>query len=225
MEIADIGGATGVFSYWLSQKGHNAHLLDYMPSHIEKAKEKSNTLNITLKSYICGDARQVPYQDNQFDLVLEMGPLYHLQKRNDRIQCLTEAERILKNDGIVICEVISRYVNVFEGFQLNLIDDEQFLAILDENLSTGLHSPGDTSYFTNAYFHTHDEIRCEMEEAGFVDILVLPVEGIGSILNAKQYFENEQRARLLLKYIKETENIPELLGVSGHLMAIGKKCS
>jgi len=223
MEIADIGGATGMFSYWLAQNGHNAHLLDYTPSHIEKAKEKARTLNITLKSYTCGDARQVPYQNNQFDLVLEMGPLYHLQKREDRMRCLVEAERILKNDGLIICEVISRYANIFEGFQWNLIDDERFLEILDENLSTGLHSPGNTSYFTTAYFHTHNEIKQELEEAGFIDVSILPVEGFGSILKVKEYFENEQRTKLLLKYIKKTENIPELLGVSNHLMAIGKK--
>jgi len=223
MEIADIGGATGVFSYWLAQMNHNVHLLDYTAKHIEQAKKNGEKSNINLASYTCGDARQVPYCDNQYDLVLEMGPLYHLQNRDDRMQCLFEGKRILKNNGLIICEVISRYANIFEGFQWNLIDDERFIQILDENLSSGLHSPGDTSYFTNAYFHTHDEIKCELEEAGFSDIAIIPVEGFGSILNAKEYFENKQRTNLLLKYIKETENIPELLGISGHLMAIGKK--
>ena len=39
MEIADIGGATGAFSYWLAQMNHIVHLLDYTPSHIEQAKK------------------------------------------------------------------------------------------------------------------------------------------------------------------------------------------
>lgn len=223
MEIADIGGATGSFSYWLARMNHDVHLLDYTPSHIEQAKEKGEKLHIPLASYTCGDARQVPYHGDQFDLVLEMGPLYHLQNRDDRIRCLSEAKRILKNGGVAICEVISRYVNIFEGFQSNLIDDERFIQILDENLSTGMHSPGDTPYFTNAYFHTQNEIKRELEEAGFVDISVIPVEGFASILDVDEYFENEQKKDLLLKYIQETEHIPELLGISGHLMAIGKK--
>ena len=225
MEIADIGGATGSFSYWLAQMDHDVHLLDYTPSHIEQAKEKGKKNNITLASYTCGDARQVPYLDNQFDLVLEMGPLYHLQNKDDRMRCLLEAKRILKDGALVICEVISRYANLFEGFRLNLIDDEQFIAILDENLSTGRHSPGDTSYFTTAYFHTQNEIMSELEEAGFADISIIPVEGFASVLNAKEYFQNEQRKELLLKYIEQTESIPELLGISGHLIAIGKKCT
>jgi len=98
MKIADIGGATGVFSYWLAQMNHDVYLLDYTPSHIEQAKENGKKLNITLASSICGDARQVPYNNNMFDLVLEMGALYHLQNRNDRIRCLSEAKRILKKN-------------------------------------------------------------------------------------------------------------------------------
>jgi len=225
MIIADIGGATGVFSYWLAHMGHDVHLLDYTQSHIDQAKNKSAEVGITLSSYNCGDARQIPYQNNQFDLVLEMGPLYHLQSREDRVQCLTEANRVLKNDGVVICEVISRYANLFEGFQHNLIDDESFINILDENLSTGIHSPGDTSYFTTAYFHTKNEIINEMEDAGFIDIFVIPVEGFGSVLNIEEYFQNQRKKELLLKYIEQTEGIPELLGLSGHLMAVGKKCT
>lgn len=223
MEIADIGGATGVFSYWLTEMNHKVHLLDYTPSHIEQAKENGKKNNIALESYTCGDARQLPFSDNQFDLVLEMGPLYHLQNRDDRILCLREAKRVLKNGAIVICEVISRYANIFEGFQHNLIDDERFIDILDENLSTGNHSPNGTPYFTTAYFHTCDEIINELKESGFIDISVIPVEGFGSVLNVHEYFQNEHKKELLLKYIRETETIPELLGVSGHLIAVGKK--
>jgi len=35
MEIADIGGAAGAFSYWLAAQGHRVHLLDLTPLHIE----------------------------------------------------------------------------------------------------------------------------------------------------------------------------------------------
>lgn len=134
MKMADIGGATGAFSYWLAQLGHKVHLLDFTPLHIKQAKEKGKKNNLMLASYTCGDARQIPYQDQQFDIVLEMGPLYHLQDKLDRKQCLSEAMRVLKNNGVVICEVISRYANLFEGFQWSLIDDERFVDILDENL-------------------------------------------------------------------------------------------
>ncbi|MDD2476447.1 MAG: class I SAM-dependent methyltransferase [Dysgonamonadaceae bacterium] len=54
-----------------------------------------------LASYTYGDARQIPYQDEQFDIVLEMGPVYHLQDKLDRKQCLSEAMRVLKIVGLL----------------------------------------------------------------------------------------------------------------------------
>lgn len=148
-----------------------------------------------------------------------MGPLYHLQDNHDRMQCLSEAMRILKNEGIIICEVISRYANLFEGFQCSLINDE----ILDEDLATGNHSPGETSYFTTAFFHTPDLIITELEKAGFSDISLIPVEGLANILNVNDLMNDKRKNELLLKYIRYTESIPELFGVSGHFIAVGVK--
>ena len=223
MEVADIGGATGAFSFWLALQNHKVHLLDCTPLHIEQAKENSKKNNLELASYICGDARQLPYQNNQFDLVLEMGPLYHLQDNYDRMQCLSEAMRILKNEGIIICEVISRYANLFEGFQCSLIDDERFVEILDENLATGNHFPYETSYFTTAFFHTPDLIIAELKKAGFSDISLIQVEGFATILNVNDLMNDKRKKELLLKYIRYTESIPELFGVSGHFIAVGVK--
>ena len=179
MEIADIGGATGAFSFWLTQMGHNVHLLDYTPLHIEQAKEKGKELNAALSSYTLGDARQIPYSNDTFDIVLEMGPLYHLQNERDRIQCLSEARRTLKSGGTIICEAISRYANLFEGFRHNLIEDDRFVDILNENLESGNHSPGDTPYFTTAFFHTPEILVEELKQAGFCDISIIAVEGFG----------------------------------------------
>ena len=223
MTIADIGGATGVFSYWLAQMGHHVHLLDYTPLHIEQARENGKKHNLALSSYTCADARRVPYPDKLFDLVLEMGPLYHLQTKADRIACLTEAMRTLKDGGTVICEAISRYANLFEGFQGNLIEDEKFVAILNENLKTGNHSPGDAPYFTTAYMHTPDSLVEELQQAGFQDVYVIAVEGFGFAVDVDRVFADERKKKLLLDYIRETECNPDLMGVSGHFMAVGKK--
>jgi ubiquinone/menaquinone biosynthesis C-methylase UbiE len=223
MEIADIGGATGAFSYWLAQMGHRVHLLDYVPLHIEQARENGSNLKLQLASYTCGDARHVPYQDNQFDIVLEMGPLYHLQNEDDRMRCLSEARRILKDDGTVMCEAISRYANLFEGFQSDLISDDKFVDILNENLESGKHSPGDTPYFTTAFFHTPAVMVKELEQAGFNDISLIAVEGFAFALNVDNIFSDPSKKKLLLKYIRETESNSDLLGVSGHFIATGKK--
>src|SRR5687768_8527130 len=93
MNIADVGGATGAYSFWLHDKGHTVHLLDATEYHITTAKEKAVRTGKNLASIQSGDARSLPYEDNCFDLVLLLGPLYHLLDKQDRIRCLTEAKR------------------------------------------------------------------------------------------------------------------------------------
>jgi len=223
MEIADIGGATGVFSYWLAQQGHEVHLLDYTPSHIEQAHENGVTLGIELATCVVGDARSVPHADAQFDLVLEMGALYHLQDAADRAQCLAEAHRTLKRGGVAICEGISRYANLFEALGENLIADPRFLPLLDENLTTGNHNPGDLPYFTTAFFHSPAQLRAELDSAGFVDVKLIAVEGFAAARDVSAVLTDERQRELLLKYLRQTESNTDLLGVTSHIIAVGRK--
>jgi len=60
MEIADIGGGTGPYSFWLAKQGHKVHLLDVTQKHIEIARQKIKTDNISLSSCVCADARNLP---------------------------------------------------------------------------------------------------------------------------------------------------------------------
>jgi len=75
MRIVDMGGASGVYSFWLASLGHDVHLLDLTRKHIEKAKTKAESTGVHLSEYLCADARQLPYDNDYFDVVLEMGPL------------------------------------------------------------------------------------------------------------------------------------------------------
>lgn len=108
MTIADIGGGPGAYAFWLAELGHFVHLLDLVNKHIRQAREKSLKTGIDLASYTCADARTLPYEDKAFDMVLQMGALYHLMELDDRMQCLHETMRVLKDGGIAICAFISR---------------------------------------------------------------------------------------------------------------------
>ena len=219
MEIADIGGGTGPYSFWLAEKGHKVHLLDVTPKHIEIAKQKSKDIKVVLSSYICGDARNLPYESESMDIVLLMGPLYHFQSLESRGKCLSEAYRVLKNNGYVICTVISRYtvlVSTIKWNIFNMYDTDT----LEKVIKTGTLDVGN---FPQAYFHTPDEIKSELASAGFKDIGLIAVEGIANAFGDYSLPKDEKEAARLLKCIELTESIPELLGVTRNMMAIGKK--
>jgi hypothetical protein len=103
------------------------------------------------------------------------------------------------------------------------VNDESFLGILDGALATGLHSPGDTPYFTSAFFHSPGDIKNEMIASGFCDVDIVAVEGFANALDSDEILKNEKQANLLFEYIRKTERIPELMGISGHFFAIANK--
>src|SRR5262245_48712998 len=56
--IMDIGGAGGLYSFWLARLGHNVHLVDIVPKHIEQAQQTSREPESPrLASMTVGDAR------------------------------------------------------------------------------------------------------------------------------------------------------------------------
>ncbi len=123
MTIADIGGATGTYSFWLQREGYSVHLLDSAEAHVEMARQTGKHLKKPLDSVTFGDARSLPYADEKFDLVMVFGPLYHLQDQKDRVQTLKEARRVLKPGGIILASTITRYASLLDGFWRSLILD------------------------------------------------------------------------------------------------------
>lgn len=226
MTIADIGGATGAYSFWLHELGHRVHLVDAAEFHVEAATKNSITENKPLASISLGDARDLPFDDEQFDLVLLFGPLYHLQEKADRIKAIAEAKRILKKNGILLAATISRYASLFDGFWQNFIDDTAFENILNQDLEDGNHfNPvNHPMYFTDAHFHSQKEIEEEFSAIGFTGISIKAIEGFGWLVPDfdKRWNDQKQREQMLV-YIRQTENDPIMVGISAHVMTIAKK--
>ena len=95
--VLDIGGGAGNYSFWLAEQGHSVHLVDAMPIHIEQAGQSPRSGRVT--SLSIGDARSLDFPDESMDVVLMLGPLYHLTDSADRLQALREAHRVLVPGG------------------------------------------------------------------------------------------------------------------------------
>jgi len=108
-----------------------------------------------------------------------MGPLYHLPSPADREAALREAMRVLKPLGLVVAAGISRFASALDGLAHRFSLDPAFVRIRDRDLTDGQHR-NDTErieYFTTAYFHWPEDLRAEVEGAGFEEVAVFGVEG------------------------------------------------
>jgi ubiquinone/menaquinone biosynthesis C-methylase UbiE len=225
--IYDIGGGAGVYALWLASQGYDVHLLDAMPLHIEQALGAAKQANVVLKDAVVGDARQLPYADSSADAVLLLGPLYHLTERGDRLQALREAYRVLKPGGLLFATAINRFASTLDGLFNEYYGDPELIAVNDRTLQDGLHlNPEGKAFFTTSFFHHPSELRQEILKAGFKLETLVGLEGVGWLLkNFDAMWDDFVKREWILHVVRRLENEESLLGVSSHLMAIGRKAA
>jgi ubiquinone/menaquinone biosynthesis C-methylase UbiE len=224
--VIDIGGAAGAYALWLAEAGHSVHLLDAVPRLVSEARRRSALSARPLASCDVGDARSTPFHDSTADVVLLLGPLYHLPSAADRARALREAARVLKPAGRLFAAAISRWASALDGLTRDLFQDPQFVAIVENDVRGGEHRnpTGRLDYFTTAYFHRPEELRAEVVEAGFDVDDVFGIEGPGWLLpDVQERLEDERRRTDLLRVARMFESEPSLLGISAHLLAVARK--
>lgn len=222
--VVDVAGGTGVYAVWLAELGHEVSLLDLVPSHVARARERAGAAGVVVDC-VEGDARALPWPDDTFDVVMVMGALYHLQDQADRLACLREALRVLRPAGALVASYICRWASLFDGYRSGYVADDRFVAILGEDLSSGRHDnpSGHPMWFTRSYFHTPAEIPEELAAVGFQDIQVLPVEGFTSATGVPQELRSDAGMAMVLGHLRALETEPALIGVSSHLISLSRK--
>lgn len=225
--VYDIGGAAGVHALWLARQGYTVHLFDPVQHHVEQALAAScDQAEHPLASCSVGDARDIDRPDNSADAVLLLGPLYHLIHREDRLKALKEAHRLLKPGGRIFAATISRFASLIDGLSRDLVSDPVFLGILMQDLKNGQHRnpTNNPAYFTTTYFHHPDELKQEIEEAGFGLEKLLGVEGpVWFMSGISDHWKVPEKRALLLELLRTVEQDQYILGVSAHPLGIGRK--
>jgi ubiquinone/menaquinone biosynthesis C-methylase UbiE len=224
--VVDVGGAAGAYSLWLAALGYEVHLVDATPRLVDEARTRNEQRSTRIASLTVGDARALPQPDRSADALLVMGPLYHLTEATDRAAALREAWRVLAAGGIVAVAAISRYASALDGMARRLTQDPRFVEIRNRDLADGQHR-NDTDrvdYFTTAYFHRPEDLRAELDAAGFTSVNVFGVEGPSWALpDFDGQWDDPALRQELLDVARRLELEPSIVGASAHLLGLGRK--
>jgi ubiquinone/menaquinone biosynthesis C-methylase UbiE len=225
--VIDVGGAIGAYAFDLADAGYVVHLVDLVESHVERArKASSERAGKKLAGAWHADARELPFDDATADVVLVLGPLYHLVRRDERVAALREARRVLRPGGLLVAAAISRFASSIDGLVRKLLDDPAFVSIVEKDLATGVHEnpTGRADYFTTAYFHRPEELALEIEAAGLGHVETLAVEGPAWMLQDfdAQWSDPARRERILA-LLARIEKEPALIGASAHFLSVGRR--
>lgn len=223
--VLDVGGAAGRYALRLAARGYQVHLVDPVPLHVEQARHASRGADHPLASVGLGDARRLPFAGGSADVVLLLGPLYHLTECADRLLALREAHRVLRPGGIVVAAAISRWASVIDGFARGSMREAAFADIAAEDVATGVHRnpTGRPGWFTTAYFHRPDELHDEVRAAGLDPDGPVAVEGVAATATDLDAVLDDPALRArALEVVRRTEREPSLLGASSHLLIAGR---
>jgi ubiquinone/menaquinone biosynthesis C-methylase UbiE len=221
-KVLDVGGGTGIYAEWLTSLGHRVHLVEPVSLHLEEARRRARG-TFTVEQ---GDARELSVADGSYDAVVMLGPLYHLSDASARLKALEEARRACRPGAFLAVAAISRFASLLDMLSRRGLEDDRVLANVADELSSGSRVVGArrTSPFPDAYFHTPDEVASEIVGAGFELVGVFGIQGAGWLLDDLEARRTDERAwERVLWAARVVEEERSLLGVSAHLLAVGRR--
>lgn len=223
--VVDVGGAGGAYAFWLARSGYSVRLIDAVPRLVEVARARNEKEECHLSSCEVGDARSLQVDDESADVVLLLGPLYHLIEERDRYRALSEAHRVLRPGGRVIAAGISRWASALDGLSREVLEGN-FSGIVRKDLTDGIHrnTTGRLEFFTTAYLHRPAQLRDEVSDAGFEIAGLYGVEGPGWMFtDFDDRWKDERRRSMLVEVARALESEPAVIGCSAHLIVVGRK--
>lgn len=121
--ILDIGSGRGLWAIKLASMGHRVLGMDYLQSVVDQANmEISQRKILDQVRFIQGDVRDVPFTDNSFALVTDIGVLQHLVPA-DWISYVRELSRVTASGGYVLSVTLSRRTERFLGFTPSIMPE------------------------------------------------------------------------------------------------------
>lgn len=218
-KILDVGAGTGRYSFYYLNKGNKITALDIVQKNVEIIREKSKAIKSENLEIDLGDVRDLSqFKSNTFDVVLCLGPMYHLSKEEDQIKCIDECLRVLKPDGILAIAYINRYAQ----YVIHISRDKDYIndKLLRNIVDFGIEYEDDRDYF---YFSTYDEIEGIMAEFKVKRLDHIGTDGIVHMMRDNINSLDESEFNKWLDYHFKTFRNPSLIGYSLHNLYVCKK--
>lgn len=127
-KIIEIGAGTGRYSLALAEMGYNVTAVELVPHNIEIMKKKVKSYH-NIKIYEGNACNLSMFESGTYDIVLLLGPMYHLFTNEDKYLALCEAIRVAKTDGVIYASYCNNDTSIYKFFY-----KKRILEYLDKGL-------------------------------------------------------------------------------------------
>lgn len=216
--ILEVGAATGRYSLHYAHKGYRVDAVELVQSNLDVLKQhilpgdninavQGNALNLSM------------FENGTFDIVLVLGPMYHLFTDEDKLKVLSEAHRVAKKGGIVFvayCQFDSAMIHF--AFERGRYDQVLETKLLDEERLVPIPNPDNVIDV------------CRKEDVDRLDSHFdwTRLHYVGTDMFTHYFPEKVDEFDEIMynRYIRYTLSVcerAELVGVSDHALAINRK--
>jgi len=214
--ILEIGAGTGRYSIALAKESYNVTAVELVEQNCDILKNNSTGIK-NIHSFQ-GDALDLGrFSDNEFDITMSLGPLYHLYDAGDVHRAFDEAVRVTRLGGVIIVAFLSVHSILLNNY-------------LKGNLELGLNENFTSDYkvrhFEKQMFTGYRIVEFEQlfEQKNIQHITTVATDSVLELAEERNDFiMSDEEFELFVKYHLSTCETRELLGSSSHLLYICRK--
>lgn len=218
--LLEIGAGTGRYSHALARQGYEVHAVELVEHNIEVFRK--NTLSTENINITQGNALDLSaFPDNQFDITLLLGPLYHLYNKEDKRRALSEAIRVTKKDGIIFAAyVISDGCMIDEGFNRGNINVAEYIknGLIDPETFATKSAPKDLFELVRK-----EDIDDLMSVFSTIRLHYIATDGCALVMREAIDKMDHETFQLYMKYHFSTCEREDLAGITSHAVDIFRK--
>ena len=213
-KILDIGAGTGAYSIPLANKGYDVSAVELVKHNLRVLEQNGKNV----KAFLGNALNLKKFEDESFDIVLLLGPMYHLFNIQDKLQALLEAKRVCKNGGYIFVAYVSNdYAIIKHGFVDGFINS----AIKNGEITKNFLIKDNIK---NLYSYSNiKQINALNKKAGLKRKKIIGVDGATDYIRPTLNKMDEKTFEIFLSYQSSICERKDLLGASSHILDILQK--
>ena len=204
--IVDIGSGPGRYALALKEEGYSVTAVEYVRPNIGMMRAKDPDIRIVEASAV--DLSM--FRDDEFDIGIMFGPMYHLYSREDRLKALAEAKRIT-GKYLFVTYIMNEYSVIEYAFK-----DNRYLEVRDK-LDESFHIDDPDALFFQVRIEDIDELN---RLSGLKLVRRFASDGPSDYMRETINRMDEETFSAYLDFHYATCERKDLIGASSHVVDI-----